>query len=317
MARQRRIEFEGGLYHVISRGIERREIFRDDADRERYLANLARAVERFKFRLLAYCLMGNHVHLALETGRFPLSRIMRSVNTSYAGYFNVRHRRSGYLFQGRYKAFLVDHDSYLLSLIRYIHENPVNAGMAENAESYRWSSHRSYLGKSPNWLSCGDVLAHFGRKRSVAVKNFKDFFRRAEMEQDSYGLATHYAQVVVGEESFARSAFESIGSESPFAVKALTPRDLVEWIAKKERVKSTELSGRSQSRNLSRIRRLVGYLAPHVGLSLASVARELGRSGSGLWRNVETMTRALEGDDRLHKNLAKIQRDLADFANHA
>src|SRR5690242_1305208 len=147
MARQARIEYPGALYHVISRGIERRDLFRDDRDRERYLSILERSVERFRFRLYAYCLMGNHIHLALETGKIPLSRVMRSINTSYAGYFNVRHKRSGYLFQGRYKAFLVDKDEYLLSLIRYIHLNPVRAGIADRPEAYEWSSHRAFLGK--------------------------------------------------------------------------------------------------------------------------------------------------------------------------
>jgi REP-associated tyrosine transposase len=106
MARQARIEYPGALYHAIPRGIERRDLFRDDTDRERYLSYLERAVDRFGCRVLAYCLMSNHVHLAVETGKAPLSLIMRSINTSYAGYFNVRNRRSGYVFQGRYKAFV-------------------------------------------------------------------------------------------------------------------------------------------------------------------------------------------------------------------
>jgi REP-associated tyrosine transposase len=146
MARQPRIEYPGALYHVISRGIERRDLFRDDTDRKRYLFYLERAVERFKCRIFGYCLMGNHVHLAIETGKIPLSRIMRSINTSYAGYFNTRHRRSGYLFQGRYKAFLVEKEPYLLSLVRYIHENPVKARIVSTPAAYRWSSHRVEMG---------------------------------------------------------------------------------------------------------------------------------------------------------------------------
>src|ERR1051326_2964328 len=134
MARQTRIEYPGALYHVISRGIERRNLFRDQADHERYLGLIEKAVGRFGFRLYAYCMMSNHVHLAIETGKVPLSRIMRSINTAYAGYFNVRHRRSGYLFQGRYKAFLVDAEGYLLSLVRYIHQNPVTAGIVPAAK---------------------------------------------------------------------------------------------------------------------------------------------------------------------------------------
>ena len=134
MARQARIEYPG---HVISRGIDRRALFRDDTDRAKYLSLGARAAERFGFRLFAWCLMDNHVHLALETGRVPLSRIMRSINTAYAGYFNLRHGRAGYLFQGRYKALLVDKESYLLELIRYILRNRIEAGLSEKVGEYR------------------------------------------------------------------------------------------------------------------------------------------------------------------------------------
>ncbi len=125
MARPLRVELEGGLYHVIVRGNERRNVFRDDADRRRYLARLVFYVEKLSFRLVAYCLMDNHVHLAIERGKVPLSRIMAGLQSSYTQYFNRRHGRSGHLFQGRYKAFLVEKDRYALALVRYIHENPV------------------------------------------------------------------------------------------------------------------------------------------------------------------------------------------------
>jgi len=131
MARPLRVELEGGLYHVIVRGNERRNVFRDDADRRRYLARLVFYVEKLSFRLVAYCLMDNHVHLAIERGKVPLSRIMAGLQSSYTQYFNRRHDRSGHLFQGRYKAFLVEKDRYALALVRYIHENPVKARVVE------------------------------------------------------------------------------------------------------------------------------------------------------------------------------------------
>lgn len=315
MARQPRIEVPDGLYHVISRGIERREIFRDDIDRERYLAIVAKSVDRFRFQLLAYCLMTNHVHLVVQTGAIPLSRIMRSVNTSYAGYFNTRHRRSGYLFQGRYKAFLVDGERYLLSLVRYVHENPVKAGIAERADGYRWSSHRRYLEKSPSWLSSDAVLERFGRNRSVAIRNFRAFFRSEE--DRPYGAAGKYVQAVIGEEAFARTVLESLGNDGPPAVKTMDPVHLIEWIAQREQVGRAELSGKSQRRDLSRVRSLIGYLAPGVGLSFASVARELKRSPSGLWRNVQALTKRAESDERLRRSLGRLQRDVVEFANHA
>jgi len=127
MARPVRVEFPGALYHVIVRGNERKAVFRDDRDRKDYLRRLAHYGRKLEFRVLAYCLMDNHVHLAIETGKTPLSRIMACLQSSYTQYFNRRHRRVGHLFQGRYKAWLVEKDFYALALLRYIHENPVKA----------------------------------------------------------------------------------------------------------------------------------------------------------------------------------------------
>ena len=119
MARVLRLEGEGAVYHVIVRGNERKAVFRDDEDRRAYLDRLAKYRERFGFRLLAFCLMGNHIHLAIERGPTRLSRVMLALQSSYAQRFNRRHNRVGHLFQGRYKAFLIEKDRYLLALIRY------------------------------------------------------------------------------------------------------------------------------------------------------------------------------------------------------
>ena len=146
MARPVRIESAGALYHVIVRGNERKAVFRDDGDRNDYLRRLAHYGEKFGFRLLAYCLMDNHVHLAIETGKAPLSRVMAGLQSSYTQYFNRRHRRVGHLFQGRYKAFLIEKDAYGLALLRYIHENPVKAGVVSAPHEYEWSSDRYYRG---------------------------------------------------------------------------------------------------------------------------------------------------------------------------
>jgi len=248
MARQARIEYPGALYHVISRGIERRELFRDDADRRKYLALLEQAVVRFRMRLYAFCLMGNHVHLAFETRKIPISRIMRSINTTYAGYFNARHRRSGYLFQGRYKAFVVDRDEYLLSLIRYIHENPVRAGLAERAGDYRWSSHRLYLGGSPVWLSANAVLERFGRNRSTTRRNFVAFFR--DVEERPYSEARRYAQAVVGDEGFAQQVFERDEPEDPL-IRRIEPENLIRWAAREEKIDVKELFGLGRRREIT------------------------------------------------------------------
>ncbi len=151
-------------------------MFRDDTDRARYLSRLAHYREKFGFRLLAFCLMDNHVHLAVETGEHPLSRIMAGVQFTYTQYFNRRDRRVGHLFQGRYKALIVDQDAYLLALVRYIHENPVEAKLVERPGDYRWSSDRYYRkGKGPEWLDLDVVLRMFGRGRREAARRYRAF----------------------------------------------------------------------------------------------------------------------------------------------
>jgi REP element-mobilizing transposase RayT len=173
MPRPPRLEFSSALYHVTARGNERRAIFRDDRDREKYLARIAFYRERFHFQLLAYCLMTNHVHLAIRTGPSPLSRIMAGLHSSYAEWFNRRHDRSGHLFQGRYKAFVVQEERYLHSLVRYIHRNPVRARIAERACDYPWSSDRFLRrGRGPDWLDVDGLLSLLDDSRRVAVGRY-------------------------------------------------------------------------------------------------------------------------------------------------
>jgi REP element-mobilizing transposase RayT len=173
MARPIRIEFAGAVYHVMARGNERRAIFFDDQDRRRFLETVAEMVEQFGVRLHAYCLMPNHYHLVVETPRGNLSQAMGWLQVAYSVRFNHRHRRSGHLFQGRYKAQLVEADSYAQGLVLYVHLNPVRprskaavlpAERARELNRYRWSSHRVYAGwaRRPSWLS-GQWWAYWGR----------------------------------------------------------------------------------------------------------------------------------------------------------
>ena len=141
MARPLRIEFPNAFYHVTSLGNERKTVFRNNRDRERFLSYLESAHERYGAILHVYCLMDNHYHLLLETPRGNLSQSLHHINGAYTTYFNIKHRRSGHLFQGRFKAILVEKDSYSGELSRYIHLNPVRAGLVKNPLRYGWSSY--------------------------------------------------------------------------------------------------------------------------------------------------------------------------------
>lgn len=158
MARPLRIQFPGAFYHALSRGNERKVIFRTEADYELFLEALSECCLRFGARVHTYCLMPNHFHLLLETREGNLSGFMKRLLGVYTIRFNRRHRRTGHLFQGRYKAFLVEKENYLLELSRYIHLNPCRAGMVTDPEAYRWSSMAAFF---PN---NGDTPAFFNRE---------------------------------------------------------------------------------------------------------------------------------------------------------
>jgi REP element-mobilizing transposase RayT len=159
MPRPPRFEYAGAVYHVTSRGTQQGAIFLDDKDRVSLLTILTRALQACDAQLFAYCLMGNHYHLVLQTNRANLSLLMRRVNSLHSLAFNRRHVRRGPVFEGRFKALHVDRDSYLLAVCRYVDLNPVRAGLVDSAEQWLWSSHRAHVGlaRSPSWLLTGDL----------------------------------------------------------------------------------------------------------------------------------------------------------------
>lgn len=177
MARPLRIEFPGALYHVTARGDRREDIFEDDEDRSLFLETLGDVTRRFNWLCHAYCLMSNHYHLMIGTPDGNLSKGMRHLNGVFTQATNRRHRRSGHLFQGRYKAIVVDGDAYLLELARYIMLNPVRANMVPTPGDYVWSSYRATVGAvvAPLWLSIDPLLAAFGPSRRAAVVRFQSF----------------------------------------------------------------------------------------------------------------------------------------------
>ena len=177
MARPLRIKYPGAFYHVTSRGNERKDVFKSRRDREKFLDYLASATDRYGAAVHAYCLMSNHYHLLLETPEGNLSEIMRHINGAYTTYFNIKRKRSGHLFQGRYKAILIEADEYLAELSRYIHMNPVKAGMVEKPEQHQWSSYRSFTGQcnGPEWLKTGFILGSFAKKEAVAREKYRSF----------------------------------------------------------------------------------------------------------------------------------------------
>lgn len=205
MARPLRIQFPGAHYHVMSRGIERRPIVRDDYDRLKRLDWLRRTVEAHGWRLHAFVLMNNHEHLFVETPEANLSAGMQLLNGSYTSYFNRRHGRVGHLFQGRYKGHLIDEEGYYLEVSRYIHLNPVRARMARRPEEWPWSSYPGYqrARRALAWVTCDAVLGEFACDRPAARRAYGRFVAAGIAERPKSPFARAAGGLLVGSDAFA------------------------------------------------------------------------------------------------------------------
>ncbi|MCB1734868.1 MAG: transposase [Gammaproteobacteria bacterium] len=219
MARPLRIEFAGALYHVTSRGDRREDIYDDDLDRQAFLNVLGNAVDRFNWICHAYCLMSNHYHLLIETPDANLSQGMRQLNGVFTQKSNRRHGRSGHLFQGRFKAILVDRDAYLLELCRYVVLNPVRAGMVKLPEQWPWSSYRSTMGLDApvSFLNTETLLSLFGGRRSLARKRYETFVADGVTKASIWSELRQ--QIYLGDERFvARMQTEVDLGDRPLTV---------------------------------------------------------------------------------------------------
>jgi REP element-mobilizing transposase RayT len=217
MSRPLRLELAGGLYHVTSRGDRREDIYRDDADRLAWLAILAETCERYNWRIHAWCQMSNHFHLIVETVEGNLSAGMRQLNGVYTQATNRRHRLSGHVFQGRFKAILVERDSYLLELSRYVVLNPVRAAMVKHTRQWKWSSYHAMIGNelAPPWLQTAWLLSQFGHQRSRQVERYVEFvqqgIRGASVWQQLKG------QVFLGGDEFVDAMRKRLETDKKFA----------------------------------------------------------------------------------------------------
>ena len=205
MARPLRIQYPGAVYHVMNRGGSRQKIFIEKQDYEAFLKTIGEIHERWGVELFAYCLMGNHYHICLRTPEGNLSRVMRHLDGLYTQRFNRIHRRDGALLRGRYKAIVVDEDAYMAQVVRYIHLNPLAAGLVGEPQGYGWSSHRFYLRpkEAPKWLQIEEVMGEF-----ASITAFHGFV----VEGNEPALEAFYKKVrqspVLGDEEFRERLIE-------------------------------------------------------------------------------------------------------------
>ncbi|OUS09533.1 addiction module toxin RelE [Gammaproteobacteria bacterium 53_120_T64] len=272
MARPLRLEFAGALYHITSRGDRREDIYETDDDRSLFLSVFSDVCERHNWHCHAYCLMSNHYHLLVETPDANLSKGMRQLNGVYTQNFNRAHSRTGHVFQGRYKAIVVDKNSYLLELARYIVLNPVRAGMVRSANAWPWSSYRATVGQAvrPNYLHVDWLLAAFGRQKTAAIEAYKQFIKEGKGQASAWAQLKN--QIYLGDEDFVEKMQALIDgekelSEIPSRQRRGVPKTLEYY----------ESIGKSRNDGIARAYASGGYcmkaIGKHFGLHYSRVSR--------------------------------------------
>ena len=310
MARPLRIIFPGAFYHVTSRGNERRNIYKSKRDREKFLEYLESASERYEAFIHAYCLMDNHYHLLVETPIGNLPQIMQHINGAYTTYFNVKRKRSGHLFQGRYKAILVAIDEYAKELSRYIHLNPVRAGVVEIPEKYDWSSYKFYIGKqkTPRWLYRDFILSYFDIKISSAQKSYQRFVNALTNNQYESPLKEVVSSTLLGSTEFIDFIKENylLDKEPDNNLPAL--KELSDRVSMRDIFHEVEFEVNKEEL-LKRDIKL--YLCRrYTRERLKDIGKRFGIGESGVSKAYRRVSEKIPKDRRLKRKIEKIEKKL-------
>ena len=303
MARRPRLFAPGLLYHVIVRGNQRQKTFLDQSDYQAYLERLGRYRQKFGYTVHAFCLMPNHVHLLVESSHEPLAKFMQGLQQSYSQYFNLRHRKTGHVFQGRYKAIVCQKDEYLLQLIRYIHLNPVRAAMVKEPEQYLHSGHRAYLrGKATEVIDPRKVLGLLGGKA-----RYRGFIRDGLTEGHKEEYYEVEDQRFLGAEGFGEKLQDQ--HEGP-RVKRRRPLDKVaEELCENIGIGASELKSADRRWAVYKARTLVAYvLVRRKGYALSEVARYFARDAATVGTLIGRLTERLADDEKLRREINKLNK---------
>jgi REP element-mobilizing transposase RayT len=287
MARKPRIHYPGAFYHVILRGNAGNDIFFDDHDRYRFYLLIQYVVEKFRCRIHGFCLMRNHVHLVVQVDEAPLSRVMQSVSQRFTSWINHTQSRTGHLFQGRYKAILIDADSYLLELIRYVHLNPVRAGAAATPEEYPWSGHGTYLGTEQiPWLASDFVLAQFSPEPQQSRKAYQLFVLDGidEGKRNEFHCGTCEGRILGGD-SFTDDIRLMVGQKNE---REYALHEVVEKVCASFSISEQALKAPGKERPMTEARAVAAAVvqcSPH--LRLTDLGKVLNRDLSALAKSAQ------------------------------
>lgn len=318
MPRQPRLDVPGALHHIMVRGNNKTDIFSDDQDRDKFLHRLGENITQAKCSVYAWVLMSNHVHILFKSGKKGISTVMRKLLTWYAVYYNRRHKRSGHLFENRYKSILCEEDRYLLALIRYIHLNPMRAGMVktlDDLDRYPWSGHSAVMGKNEYlWMDTDYVLLQFNdakRKAKNAYRKFvaegKSMGKSAELTGGGLirskggwsnvvsarrkGDREEYDERILGSGDFVNEIFKEAEKKQIRQMKIRrfgnTIANIIKEECAKNQVSMTELQAGSRRKTVSDMRATIAKRSlDELGLSMAEIARHLGVNTSSITRTI-------------------------------
>ncbi|MGD2271949.1 MAG: transposase [Desulfobacterales bacterium] len=310
MARALRINYPDAFYHVTSRGNEGKNVFKSHRDREKFVEYLRSSSERYDAVIHAFCLMDNHYHLLVQTPSANLPQIMRHINGSYTTYYNIKRKRSGHLFQGRYKAILVDIDEYAKELSRYIHLNPARANLVERPEKYKWSSYKFYIGqqKAPEWLHRDFILGYFGKKISSAQKAYQRFVNAMIDKPYANPLKDVVGSTLLGSSDFidfikdAYIVAKREDKELP-ALRLLTEKTSMQNIFAEVDIEFGDQQVLARNIKIYLCRR-------YTAEKLMDIASHFGIGESGVSQAYKRISQKLTQDKKLKKNVEKIELKL-------
>jgi putative transposase len=303
MARKPRISFPGALHHIIVRGNHKEKVFLYDNDRNKFVELFREYHDRYLFKCYAYVLMPNHIHLLLEEGDTPLSKVMQGINQSYTQYFNTKYKKVGHLFQGRYKTILCDKDRYLIILVRYIHLNPVHAKLVSHPKDFKWSSHNAYLcGENESFIETEFVLSLFSLKKKQAINRYERFIHDGMEGQiePNFEIGSF-----LGDEEFVEKHIPKCTHPETESKTGPTLKQIAYFVADHFNISEQFLHIKSREKKLFEIRCLIGYLAcKYANINQKEIAEYFNRSTSTTCHAIQNIAGKFR-DDSEFKSLVE------------
>ncbi|SHJ08998.1 dnaA protein helix-turn-helix [Malonomonas rubra DSM 5091] len=313
MARKPRLHFPGAVYHVTLHGNGNQQIFSDDTDRTRFLLLIQEGIEKFGHKVYAYCLHPSYLQLVIEVDETPLSRIMQQLGFRYTRWYNDYHQQNGHLFQGRYKAILIDPEVHLLNLVREVHLAPVRNGEESDPMRFAWSSHRAYCGREKViWLSTDRPMLQIEETGIKALMRFHSYVNEGSQQEatEDFTRGSAYDPRVLGSDDFVRGVFKL--SRQKYKPK-VNPEKVQRIVLERYKLTEDELAAPGKNRHCAEARAYLAWLYLETGCdTLTALGEQLGRDVSSLSSAVRRLQLKAKKDektaDRFQKLMNRIRR---------